>query len=187
MLLFRAGSPNPKAVPLSLITRLEEIDASTIEVSNGRPIIQYRGRLMPLVPAADDVRIKTSGAQPLLVFSDDQRCIGLAVDEIVDIVEERFEVELVSERPGLLGSAVIKGRATEVVDVSHFLPLAFGDWPSWNAQPANGPTRSALLIDDAPFFRNMLRQFSRPPAIGLLPSHRRVKAWPRCNLVSASM
>jgi two-component system chemotaxis sensor kinase CheA len=156
MLLFRAGSPNPKAVPLSLITRLEEIDASTIEVSNGRPIIQYRGRLMPLVPAADDVRIKTSGAQPLLVFSDDQRCIGLAVDEIVDIVEERFEVELVSERPGLLGSAIIKGRATEVVDVSHFLPLAFGDWPSWNAQPANGPTRSALLIDDAPFFRNML-------------------------------
>ena len=156
MLLFRAGSPNPKAVPLSLITRLEEIDASMIEVSNGRPIIQYRGRLMPLVPAADDVRIKTSGAQSLLVFSDDQRCIGLAVDEIVDIVEERFEVELVSERPGLLGSAVIKGRATEVVDVSHFLPLAFGDWPSWNAQPANGPTRSALLIDDAPFFRNML-------------------------------
>jgi two-component system chemotaxis sensor kinase CheA len=156
MLLFRAGSPNPKAVPLSLVTRLEEIDASTIEVSNGRPIIQYRGRLMPLVPAADDVRIKTSGAQPLLVFSDDQRCIGLAVDEIVDIVEERFEVELVSERPGLLGSAIIKGRATEVVDVSHFLPLAFGDWPSWNAQPANGPTRSALLIDDAPFFRNML-------------------------------
>ncbi len=27
MLLFRAGSPNPKAVPLSLVTRLEEIDA----------------------------------------------------------------------------------------------------------------------------------------------------------------
>jgi two-component system chemotaxis sensor kinase CheA len=62
MLLFRAGSPNPKAVPLSLITRLEEIDAGRIEVSNGRPLIQYRGQLMPLVPVSDDVRIKSSGA-----------------------------------------------------------------------------------------------------------------------------
>src|SRR5262249_24606467 len=38
LLVFRAGSPQPKAVPLSLVTRLEEIDASTIEVSNGRPL-----------------------------------------------------------------------------------------------------------------------------------------------------
>ena len=38
MLVFRAGSPNPKAVPLSLVTRLEEIDARTIEHLNGRPV-----------------------------------------------------------------------------------------------------------------------------------------------------
>jgi two-component system chemotaxis sensor kinase CheA len=156
MLLFRAGSPNPKAVPLSLITRLEEIDAGRIEVSNGRPLIQYRGQLMPHVPVSDDVRIKSSGAQPLLVFSDDRRCMGLVVDEIIDIVQDRLNIELVSERPGLLGSAVIKGRATEVIDISHFLPLAFADWRSGKPDAADERTRTALLIDDAPFFRNML-------------------------------
>ena len=60
-----------------------------------------------LVPASGDVKLRSSGTQPLLVFSDDRRSIGLIVDEIVDIVEDRLDVELVSETPGLLGSAVL--------------------------------------------------------------------------------
>ena len=140
--MFRAGSPQPKAVPLSLVTRLEEIDARTIEISNGRPLVQYRGQLMPLVPVSDDVRIKSEGAQPLLVFSDEGRSMALVVDEIVDIVEEQLDIELASERPGVLGSAVIKGQATEVIDIGHFLPLAFEDWLHWSGQPAQ-PARAA--------------------------------------------
>ena len=45
LLVFRAGSLQPKAVPLSLVTRLEEIDAQKIELSNGRHMVQYRGQL----------------------------------------------------------------------------------------------------------------------------------------------
>ena len=156
LLVFRAGSPNPKAVLLSLVTRLEEVDVKTIEVSGGRAMVQYRGQLMPLVPANADVRIKQSGAQPLLVFSNGGRSMGLIVDEIVDIVEEHLDIALASERPGVLGAAVIKGQATEIIDISHFLPLAFEDWMSWTAQPAAAARRRLLLIDDAAFFRNML-------------------------------
>ena len=54
--------------------------------------------------------------------------MGLVVDEIVDIVEERLDIEVASERPGVLGYAVVKGNATEIVDVGHFLPQAFADW-----------------------------------------------------------
>jgi two-component system chemotaxis sensor kinase CheA len=156
MLVFRAGSPNPMAVPLSLVTRLEEIDAKTIEMSSGRPLVQYRGQLMPLVPVNADVRIRTSGTQPLLVFSDDDRSMGLVVDEIVDIVDDRLDIELATERPGLIGSAVIKGQATDIIDIAHYLPLAFEDWRSWKERGADKQTRNVLLIDDAPFFRNML-------------------------------
>src|SRR6185312_6128377 len=59
LLLFRAGSPRPKAVPLSLVTRLEEIDARKIELSNGRHMIQYRGQLMPLVRMDDSVTVRS--------------------------------------------------------------------------------------------------------------------------------
>ena len=47
--------------------------------------------------------------------------MGLLVDEIVDIVDDLVNIEIASNRPGVLGSAVIKGQATEVIDISHFL------------------------------------------------------------------
>jgi two-component system, chemotaxis family, sensor kinase CheA len=156
LLVFRAGSAQLKAVPLALITRLEEIDARKIEMTTGRHIVQYRGHLMPLVRMNDDIRVKDEGAQPLLVFSDGNRSMGLVVDEIVDIVAERLDIEVASNNGGVLGSAIIKGQATEIIDVGHFLPLAFEDWFRRKEQPANRAARSVLLIDDSPFFRNML-------------------------------
>jgi two-component system chemotaxis sensor kinase CheA len=156
LLVFRAGSPEPKAVPLSLVTRLEEIDCRKIELSNGRHMVQYRGQLMPLVRINEEVSIKREGAQPLLVFSDAGRSMGLVVDEIVDIVEDRLDIEVGSDRPGVLGSAVVRNKATEILDVGHFLPLAYEDWFRRNEVRGGGEARSLLLVDDSAFFRNML-------------------------------
>ena len=154
--MFRAGSQQPKAVPLSLVTRLEEIDCKKIELSNGRHLVQYRGQLMPLIRVSDEVRVRTEGAQPLLVFSDAGRSMGLVVDEIVDIVEDRLDIQVGSETMGVLGSAVIKGQATEIIDIGHFLPLAFEDWFRRKEMRPDALTRTLLFVDDSPFFRNML-------------------------------
>jgi two-component system chemotaxis sensor kinase CheA len=155
LLVFRAGSSQPKAVPLALITRLEEISSDKIELSNGRYMVQYREQLMPLVQM-NGVEVATSGVQPILVFADDGRTMGLVVDEIVDIVEERLAIEVASSRDGILGSAVIKGRATEVIDVGHFLPMAFADWFNRREMKPSAAAQSILLVDDSAFFRNML-------------------------------
>jgi two-component system chemotaxis sensor kinase CheA len=156
MLVFRAGSPQPRAVLLSLVTRLEEIDVRKIETSNGRSLVQYRGQLMPLIPVNEDVRIKSTGKQPLLVFSDEGRSMALVVDEIVDIVEQKLDIELVSHAPGVLGSALIRGQATEVIDIGYYLPLAFDDWQDWRERRAVPARQRVLLVDDSQFFRNML-------------------------------
>jgi two-component system chemotaxis sensor kinase CheA len=89
--------------------------------------VLYRGQLMPLVPADASLRARTSGMQPVLVCSDGSRAMGLMIDEIVDITEERLDIALASTSPGLVGSAVIRGEV-EIIDVGHFLPLAFDDW-----------------------------------------------------------
>jgi two-component system, chemotaxis family, sensor kinase CheA len=157
LLVFRAGSPEPKAVPLSLVTRLEEVDTKKIELSNGRHLVQYRGQLMPLVQVNADARVKTEGAQPLLVFSDAGRSMGLVVDEIIDIVEDKLNIEVASDTPGVLGSAVIKGQATEVLDVGYYLPLAFEDWLQRKEMSgSHSSARTLLFVDDSAFFRNML-------------------------------
>jgi two-component system chemotaxis sensor kinase CheA len=155
LLVFRAGSAQPKAVPLGLVTRLEEIATDKIEFCNGRYMVQYRDRLMPLVQMAG-VNVATSGAQPILVFADDGRSMGLVVDEIIDIVEERLNIEVAGGEAGILGSAVIKGQATEVIDVGHFLPMAFADWFSRKEMRPSASAQSVLLVDDSAFFRNML-------------------------------
>jgi len=90
------------------------------------------------------------------VFADDGRSMGLVVDEIIDIVEERLNIEVAGSREGILGSAVIKGQATEVIDVGHFLPMAFADWFSRKEMRASSTAQSVLLVDDSAFFRNML-------------------------------
>jgi two-component system chemotaxis sensor kinase CheA len=155
-LLFRAGSPHPKAVPLALVTRLEMLDARAIEMSNGRHMVQYRGQLMPLVTLNDGGAVKSDGTQPLLVFSDGGHSIALAVDQIIDIVEDHLNIEIASDTPGVIGSAIIKGQATEIVDVGHFMPLAVADWFRGSGASIQQKPRSLLLVDDSPFFRNML-------------------------------
>jgi two-component system chemotaxis sensor kinase CheA len=156
LLVIRAGSPEPKAVPLSLVTRLEEIDSRRIELSNGRYMVQYRGQLMPLVRASDEVGVKREGSQPLLVFSDGGRSMGLMVDEIVDIVEDTLDIAVGSDRAGVIGSAVVRGQATEILDVGHFLPMAYEDWFRRKDMRVDEAARTLLFVDDSAFFRNML-------------------------------
>jgi len=154
LLVFRGGGESRKAVPLSLVTRLEEIEASTIEWSSGRPVVQYRGRLMPLVSCDEELAIKRQGMQSLLVFSDGEVSMGLAVAEIVDIVEDKLDVELLAERSDLVGSAVVRGRTTEIVNVAHYLPMVLETWSRKDRRDT--AEKSLLLVDSSTFFRDML-------------------------------
>ncbi|HBU96638.1 chemotaxis protein CheW [Thalassospira lucentensis] len=154
MLVFRAGGNEVRAVPLALVARLEEIDVENIEHSNGRPLVQYRGKLMPLVFIDGGYQMKTEGRQPTLVFQDRERTMGLVVDEIVDIVDDVLNVELTADQDGLVGSAVIDGKATDLIDAGYYLELAFSDW--FGTEENGGEKKRVLLIDDSPFFRNLL-------------------------------
>ncbi len=159
LLLFKAGDNSPKAVPLGLVARLEEVDFGEVEYSNGRAMIQYRGALMPLVPIRDGIELPTEGKRPTLVFTDRERSMGLVVDEILDIVEDRLSVELGDSSDGMLGSAVVAGKATEILDTTFYLTRAFPDWFAADAKALEtGKVKRPrlLLVDDSAFFRNLL-------------------------------
>ena len=155
MLLFRAGGEQKMAVPLGLVARLEDIAREKIEISCGAPVTQYRGKLMPLIsiggtPATD------KPSQPLLVFADGERTMGLMVDEIVDVVEDRLEIELSGSRPGLLGSAVIAGHATDVLDTGYWLMQAWQDWFQGAEQGRTSQSARVLVVEDNDFFRQLI-------------------------------
>ncbi len=157
ILTFRAGDGGPKAVPLALIARLEEFEVEKIEAVGERRVMQYRGKLMPLIPIDPSYQPLQSGRQPVLVFSDGDRSMGLLVDEIIDVVEERLQIELSASRPGVIGTAVISGKSTELVDAGHYLTLAFGDWFARGTMVAEKKRQKRLLlVEDSSFFRHMI-------------------------------
>ena len=152
LLVFKAGGEEPRAVPLSLVTRLEELDVATLEPTRRGRVVQYRGQLMPVIHPAGEYAFRSEGRQPILVFTYDGRTIGLAVDAIVDIIHEPLKVQLADATPGVMGTAVLRGKATEVIELGYHLEMATDSW-SFGAAAAQ---RSVLLVEANPFFRNMM-------------------------------
>jgi two-component system chemotaxis sensor kinase CheA len=158
-LLFQAGAKELKAVPLELVARIEEIDVAAIEEVGGQHVIQYRSRLMPLIAFNSGHIWAGEGKQPILVFSDGDRSMGLVVDHIVDIVQDRMTVELTTEHAGLIGGAIIADKAVDVVDIGYYLTQAYADWFGAGERASTAvvaPVRKALVIDDSAFFRNLI-------------------------------
>ena len=159
MLVFRAGDGGNKAVPLSLIARLEEADLTTAEYAGERTVIQYRGGLMPLVGFNGEPALR-EGKHPILVFAEGDRMCGLVVDEVVDIVEGSLDLQLVSggTEAGLLGSSIIDGKSTDVIDTVHYLRKSDAAWFELHTHEPFGieNERRVLLVEDSSFFRNLL-------------------------------
>jgi two-component system chemotaxis sensor kinase CheA len=156
LLLFRAGDATPKAVPLGLVARLDDLPVDKIEYSGGVPVVQYRGQLMPLVPmggAGLSEDAEARGRQTVLVFSERGRSLGLMVDAILDVVEERLEVKGGQDRPGFLGTAVVAGKVTDVIDTAWWLRQSGGDW--FRGGEA-AEARRLLVVEDSSFFRELV-------------------------------
>ena len=151
IVLLRAGPGAYKALPLSLITRIESIDSKEIERTGAGLVIRHRGELMPLLPAAEGVE-PAHNNQPVLVIGVGGETMGLLVDEIIDIVEDPLAIQIAQGAPGVIGSAEFGGAVAELLDLTHFIRIARPD------SVMRGVNRkfSILLVDDRVFFRDML-------------------------------
>lgn len=159
LLLFRAGDSDRLAVPLALVDRLEEFPAERVETSGGRPVVQYRERILPLLELAEKLggeRRALDAQHPaqVLVFSEGEHRIGIVVDEILDIVEENVTARGGANREGIAGSAVVGDRITDLIDLRRLIE---GADPNWFGSGTTG-AREILLVDEETFSRGLLRQ-----------------------------
>ena len=120
-LLFRVGARGRLALPLPVVSRLEEFDVAAIESSDGAPVIQYRGAVMPILHISELLRSPSVREDKdriqVVVYSEEGRNIGLAVDEILDIADQRLEITHVSKNPYLMGSAILQEHVTDLLNV----------------------------------------------------------------------
>ncbi|HWR14511.1 MAG TPA: chemotaxis protein CheW [Terriglobales bacterium] len=120
-LVFQVGRSRRMAIPLSAVSRLEEFPAKMIEPSGSDWVVQYRGQIMTLIDIAQELdgENATEKQQTLqvIVYSKQGRSVGLIVDQIVDIVEEAVAMESDEVKSDRVGSAVIQGRVTDLLNV----------------------------------------------------------------------
>jgi two-component system chemotaxis sensor kinase CheA len=126
-------------------------------------VLHYRGDILPLVDLAS-VLEPGSGHDAfaeeiiqLIVFTDGARRIGVIVDQIVDIVDEAVTVRRGAAAPGLLGSAVIGGKITDLLDLHAVVSAAGGNW--LNSDDIGSQGHTILLLDSCLPAREMIAEY----------------------------
>ena len=142
LLQFRAGYGATKVIPLAFVYRIINVDSGSISTADGRLVLLYQDRLMPVVAVGGSANLDRRMC-PVLILTVAETSFGLVVDEVLDIIEERLDIELAGEGAEVIGSARLKGQAVEFVDVTSFLKTGFPE--RFEGDKAAG---SILLIGD---------------------------------------
>ena len=129
LLLFSIGKDRRMAIPLSLAARLEEFATSRIERTGAQQVVQYRGQILPLIHVADHVAghvipHDSSDTLQVVVCTEQGRSYGLIVSQINDIVDEAVTITRTAAARGILGSAVVQDRVTDLLDVPGIIRAA---------------------------------------------------------------
>ncbi len=197
-LIFRAGSFQRLAVPLALVSRLEQFPRKTVELASGQPVLHYRERILPLLYLSKllDPGSESGGAGSetiqIIVFDEGTRRVGIVVDQIVDIVEEAVTFTQSSTHVGLLGSAVIGGTITDLIDLHMLLREVSGSGSLTYDLEANA-LNTLLIVDESPLEATMLRGYLEmcgyaiADAGCLKDALEFLHAFPRTDLVIASL
>jgi len=185
LLIFRSASTEQFGVPLHLVERVEKIQRTDIEILGNRRVLQYRGGSLPLV-CVDD----TAGVLPLVenesllvvVFHLMGKDVGLLASGPVDAIEISTDIdESTLRQPGIMGSAIINGSTTLLIDIFDIVHGAHPEWgiasASLESLPDGECPPTILIVDDSVFFRNQLRGYLEDVGFRVLEGCDGLDAW----------
>lgn len=125
LLLFSGPDRTQLMIPLADVTRIEEIAASRVEREADGHVVQYRGRVMPLVALDGGFygSQESDLGEPLhvLVHSGPRGDIGVVVDHVLDVVDVAIEDRRPSSRPGVRFSAIVRDRVTQMLAIEEIV------------------------------------------------------------------
>ncbi|MDF1719904.1 MAG: hybrid sensor histidine kinase/response regulator [Minwuia sp.] len=158
MIVFECVDGTRKALPITLVDRVEEFGPEQLEQIDQKIVVQYEGKLMPILEI-DQALLHEQQKHSVIVFHDNDNFLGMKIAEICDIAELEIETDIEDLRPGCLGATVSEGRVIEILDVSYMMSTCFPQKYGARSVPYAGGTTSSveiLLVDDSKFFRNFV-------------------------------
>ena len=179
VLLFEYGPEEQFAVPLVQVRRIESISMDRVEHVGNQSFITIEG--VPTRIVHLDKYLNVSSCDPLpqmhlLLPKFVREPMGILVSRIIDSESLAIEIhEVAVDDPGILGTAIVRGRLALFLDTQYLREKIFGSvadkqvvqkGPSENAddaltstyEPVNGSHR-LLLVDDTRFFREVVKRY----------------------------
>ncbi len=133
-ILFQTPDDGRMALSLEKVLRLETFQPGAVEKSGGLEVIQYGGKILPLVyvsrmlPERRQINRNASDRDlekiQVVVYDNGREEVGLVVDRVLDIVKAPLEVQRPPARALVKGSMILKERITELLDVPALLAAA---------------------------------------------------------------
>lgn len=128
LLVLEVAGGRRAALPLAAVARLEEFPADRVERSGTAEVVQYRDGLLPLVRLAPAIGLadtastsRTDGQVSVVVHEvadgGKNHAVGIVIDRVVDVVETVAVRSEVGSRAGVIGSAVVQDKVTDLVDL----------------------------------------------------------------------
>jgi two-component system chemotaxis sensor kinase CheA len=120
LLTFKNAENEFVAVPLDNVERIERIETRAIESIGSNRVIQYRGGTLVLTELSQLLGLspfRTRDTQELIVIRSNDRETGLMVNPPLDTANVYLELDDTAfNRPGVMGSMVIKAHTTLILD-----------------------------------------------------------------------
>ena len=98
-------------------------DLAGLGIDQFQRVIEVQGDVDALGDTPEHVHFVHAPLQ-VIVYNDGDRSVGIVVERILDIVQERLVLSKQVMRPGLLGTAIVQGKVTEIVDIEKVVGLA---------------------------------------------------------------
>ncbi|WP_456384606.1 chemotaxis protein CheW [Desulfolithobacter sp.] len=184
LLIFRSSEEEQFGVPLNMVERVEKIKITDIEDVGGRRVMQYRGGSLPLL-CIDDVAmvqpIKEQDDLLVIVFHLANKDIGLLAIGPVDAIEVAADIDDVTlKQTGIMGSAIIDGQTTMLVDIFELVQAVH---PEWFADLAlseiveEEEAATILVVEDSNFFRNQVKGYMEEAGYHVIEAEDGVEAF----------
>lgn len=186
LLTFFSSPTEQFGVPLNQVERVEKIKRHHIEEIGGRRVMQYRGGSLPLI-SIDEV----ASVMPLddrddllvIVFHLAGKDVGLLAIGPVDAIEIAADIDDVTlKQPGIMGSAIIAGKTTMLVNIFEIMKISNPQWFEDHAAYAEIDTSDAqaptiLIVEDSNFFRNQVKGYMEEAGFNVLEGENGKVAW----------
>ncbi len=183
LIVFRNADDEQFALPLNQVIRIEKIRKSDIQSFGSIRAIPYCGGNLPVYSIDQIASVRPLSDREnlrVIVFMVDGRHFGLLAAGPVDSVMTNAKSDGCSlKQPGIMGSLILKGKTTMLVDILDLVRSLKPDWfPAVTVPELEiKKTRSILLADDSNFFRSQIKSFIQNAGYTVVDAEDGEAAW----------